>query len=219
MKHQSSHPVDIAGESGPAQESVPEPKSNAVVPESTATADEPAERQDSDPRRPASVGAEPRRWSRAIAFGLLPALALLLVTCAGFLKWHTVSKASVGTAASATVLAATEGTIALLSYRPDTVEADLESARTRLTGQFLDSYTSLTRDVVIPGAKHKEISAVATVPAAAAISATGSHASVLLFVNQLISVGKGAPTNTASSVRVSLDKVAGRWLISSFDPV
>jgi Mce-associated membrane protein len=32
-------------------------------------------------------------------------------------------------------------------------------------------------------------------------------------------VGSGAPTALASTVRVSLDKVNGRWLISQFDPV
>jgi Mce-associated membrane protein len=32
-------------------------------------------------------------------------------------------------------------------------------------------------------------------------------------------VGQDAPTNSASSVRVTLDKIDGRWLISGFDPV
>jgi Mce-associated membrane protein len=73
--------------------------------------------------------------------------------------------------------------------------------------------------VVIPGSQQKQISAVATVPAAASVRATESHAVVLLFVNQSVIIGQDAPTSTASSVRVSLDKVGGRWLISQFDPV
>ena len=117
------------------------------------------------------------------------------------------------------VQAAIDSTVALLSYRPDTVEKDLDAAKGRLTGTFLNAYTSLTHDVVIPGAKQKQISAVATVPAAASSSATPTHAVVLLFVDQTVTVGKDAPTNTASSVRVTLDKVDGRWLISQFDPV
>lgn len=60
---------------------------------------------------------------------------------------------------------------------------------------------------------------MATVPAAASVSATGEHAIVLLFVNQTIIVSQDPPTSTASSVRVTLDKVDGRWLISRFDPV
>ena len=73
--------------------------------------------------------------------------------------------------------------------------------------------------MVIPGAKEKQISAVATVPAAASVSADLNHAVVLVFVNQTVVVGTEAPTDTASSVRIGLDKVDGRWLISKFDPV
>ena len=59
---------------------------------------------------------------------------------------------------------------------------------------------------------------MATVPAMASASANSNHAVVLVFVNQTV-VGQDAPTDTASSVRVTLDKVGGRWLISKFDPV
>jgi Mce-associated membrane protein len=154
-----------------------------------------------------------------IAYGVLPGLALLLALAAGFLKWQDNSVRDAKVVREQSVRAATDGTIALLSYRPDTVQKDLEAAQGRLTGTFLDSYKSLTRDVVIPGAEQKQISAVATVPAAASTSATENHAVVLLFVDQTVIVGKDAPTNTASSVRVTLDKVDGRWLISQFDPV
>ncbi|MDT5136026.1 MAG: Mce-associated rane protein [Mycobacterium sp.] len=158
-------------------------------------------------------------WSRVIAYGLLPGLALLLACAAGFLKWQDSSARDAGVARAESVRAATDGTVALLSYRPETVQADLEAARGRLTGTFLQAYTSLTHDVVIPGAKQKQISAVATVPAATSTSATADHAVVLLFVDQTVIVGQDAPASTASSVRVTLDKIGGRWLISQFDPV
>ena len=115
--------------------------------------------------------------------------------------------------------AAREGTIALLSYTPDKVEEQLGAARDLLTGEFRESYTSLTNDVVIPGAREKQISAIATVPAAASVSLSSDEAVVLLFVNQTVTVGQDPPTDTASSVRVTLEKVDHRWLISQFDPV
>jgi Mce-associated membrane protein len=158
-------------------------------------------------------------WSRLIGYGLLPGLALSLASGAGFLKWQDVSARDATTARAESVRAATEGTIALLSYRPDTVQRDLEAAQSRLTGTFRSAYTQLTHEVVIPGAQQKQISATATVSAAASTAATAGHAVVLLFVNQAIIVGQDAPTNTASSVRVTLDKVEGRWLISQFDPI
>jgi Mce-associated membrane protein len=166
------------------------------------------------------VGAGRRiRWTRAITYGLLPGLALVLAPAAGYLKWQDATSHASQVAGAEAVRAATEGTIALLSYKPETVEKDLEAARTRMTGTFLNAYTSLTHDVVIPGAKQKQVSAVATVPAAAPLQATADHAVVLLCVNQAVVVGQDAPTTTASSVRVSLDKIGGRWLISQLDPV
>jgi len=149
----------------------------------------------------------------------LIAVALLLAPVTGYLKWQDVSARDSQVASAEAVRAAIDGTIALLSYKPETVEKDLDAARTRMTGTFLNAYTSLTHDVVIPGAKQKQVSAVATVPAAASVRATADHAVVLLCVNQAVVVGQDASTTTASSVRVSLDKIGGRWLISQFDPV
>lgn len=166
--------------------------------------------------------AEPKKGfsaTRLVAFVILPVLALLLGAAAGYLKWENSSRRDADRAAGAAVAAAKDSTVALLSYKPDTVEKDLGAARDRLTGTFLDAYTQLVNTVVIPGAKEKKISALATVPAAASVSAKPDHAVVLLFVDQTVVVGTDAPTATASSVRVTLDKVGDRWLISGFDPI
>lgn len=159
------------------------------------------------------------RWSRVLAFGVLPVLALLLAAATGFLKWQDAWIRGSGAAGIESVAAAKDSTAALLSYQADSVEKDLTAARERLTGGFKDSYTQLIHDVVIPGAKKQHISAVATVPAASSVSATPQHAVALLFVDQTVVVGNDAPTDTASTVRVTMDKIGNRWLISSFDPV
>jgi Mce-associated membrane protein len=169
-----------------------------------------------------SDSAKARRsisFARLFAFGVLPCLVLLLAAAGGYLKWYSASIRASQTSSVESVAAARDGTIAMLSYQPDTVDKDLGAARDRLTDTFKDSYTQLTRDVVIPGAKQRHISAVATVPAAASVSATASHAVALVFVNQTVVVGNDPPSATASSVRVTLDKVGERWLISGFDPV
>jgi Mce-associated membrane protein len=158
-------------------------------------------------------------WTRVLAYGVLPALALLAALGAGYLKWVDTTARDADTARIESVRVATDGTVAMLSYKPDTVERDLGGAQDRLTGQFKDSYYALIHDVVIPGAKQRQIAAIASVPATAWVSATTNHAVVLLFVNQTVTIGTDAPTSTASSVRVTLDKIGGRWLISDFTPV
>jgi Mce-associated membrane protein len=106
-----------------------------------------------------------------------------------------------------------------LSYQPDDVDQKLGAARQLLTGQFLDAYTSLINDLVIPSAKQQRIVSSAAVPAVATASASAKHVVALVFVNQTITIGNGAPTTSASSVRVTLDRVGDHWLISSFEPV
>ncbi|MCV7102357.1 hypothetical protein [Mycobacterium palustre] len=187
-----------------------------------AVAQHDSDAAEADPAPHAAPEATRRRpiaWSRALAYGVLPAIALLLALAAGYFKWAAGSAGEVDRARSESVRVAGEDTVVLLSYKADSVDKDLAAARERLTGDFKDAYTELTRQVVIPGAKEKHISASAKVNAAAPVSATTNHAVVMLFVDQTVTVGDGAPTDTQPVVRVTLDKVNGRWLVSRFDPV
>ncbi len=114
--------------------------------------------------------------------------------------------------------AAKDSTVALLSYKPDTVEQQLTAAQDRLTGEFRDQYTDADqrrRDSRRQGEADLGGRQCAW---AASVSANPGEAVVLLFVNQTVIVGNGVPTDTASSVRITLDKVGDRWLISQVRP-
>lgn len=167
------------------------------------------------------ISSERRRisWSRVLARAVLPAIALLLVLGAGYFRWMVGSADEQALARSESVRAASEDAVALLSYHAESADRELGAARDRLTGEFRDAYTKLTRDVVIPGARERHVTSVAKVTAASSVSATDNHAVALLFVNQTVTVGDGAPTDTQPVIKVTLDKVNGRWLVSHFDPV
>ena len=156
-------------------------------------------------------------WSRLLVYGLLPTLALLLAVAAGLLKWKDSSVRNTDLARSESVAAARDSTVALLTFRFDTVDRDVAAARQRLTGKFRDVYTQRTQEELIPNAKEQRVSARAVVPGAASESATHNHAVVLVFVNQTIKIGDSAPADAVSSVRVTLDKIGERWLVSDFD--
>jgi Mce-associated membrane protein len=185
------------------------------APESVAGVSDDDRGDDSEPtgqrRRP--------KLLRVFVYGILPGLALLLAAAAGYLKWVDSTLRDAELARTQSVQAAVDSTVAMLSYRPDTVTQNLAVALDRMTGSFRDSYASLTHDVVIPGATQRQITAVATVPAAAAVSATQTHAVVLLYVNQATSIGNDPPTDSASRVKVTLERVNDRWLISQFEPI
>jgi Mce-associated membrane protein len=206
--------IDEPGDTGDVEDI----RDTEQIVESEDTSADDAEPEDAEEVKPAARWRQ-IKWSRVLAFGVLPLLAVVIAAAAGYLKWQDAWFRGSGVAGIESLAAAKDSTAALLSYQPDTVDRDLGAARDRLTGTFKDSYTQLIHDVVIPGAKKQRISAVATVPAAASVSATPQHAVVLVFVDQMATVGNEAPTETASTVRVTLDKTGGRWLISLFDPV
>ncbi len=147
-------------------------------------------------------------------------LALVLALTAGFFKWQDNSVRDADKARAESVQVAKDSTVALLSYKPDTVEQQLGAARDLLTGEFQESYSSLTHDVVIPGAKQKQISAVATVPpAAASVSADPNHAVVLVFVNQTVVVGGRRAHRHGLQCPGDAGEARRPLLIAKFDPV
>ena len=212
--------------SGDDETTAAEPESTAIEADTTTEApDTTAETADTTPETaapdttPTSHATPGTDWTRVLAYGILPGLVLLLALAAAYLKFVDDSVRTDDAVRIETVKAATDSTIKLLSYTPDQVEQQLGDARNLITGPFLDAYTELINNVVIPGAKEKQIAATASVPQAAAVSADPDRAVVLVFVNQSVVVGTEAPANTASSVRVTMDKVDDQWLISGFDPV
>ncbi|ORA60489.1 hypothetical protein BST23_22715 [Mycolicibacterium elephantis] len=166
----------------------------------------------------ASIADRRGTFVRMLGFWLLPSIALLLALGAAYFKYQEGTASDEDRARVETVQVATEATVAMLSYTPETAAEKLKAARDRLTGPFRGSYTSLTEDVVIPGAQQQRISATARVSAAASVSVSKNRAIVMVFVDQTTTVGKDAPTETDSVVQVSLDKVESHWLISGFEP-
>lgn len=148
---------------------------------------------------------------------LVASLALL-----GGLYWFSYrpDRATDTGAAKSAISAASEGTIAVLSYSPDTLDRDFSSAKSHLTGNFLSYYDQFTQQIVAPAAKQKSVKTSAVVVRAAVAELHPDSAVVLLFVNQSTqSKDRPEPTFTSSSVSVILTKANGKWLISSFNPV
>lgn len=193
---------------------------HAAALDEAAEAEEPATATESDEEHPHSGRRLRRLFSTdTVVYVLLPAVVMLLALGVGYLDWRTGTVDSAQRAASESVTAATETTIALLSYQPDAVDTELRAAADRLTGAFRDEYLTLINDVVIPGSKDKHIAASITVPAAASISADDKRAQVLVFVNQSTTFADGAPSDSVSSVKITLEKEDGRWLVSQFEPI
>ena len=166
----------------------------------------------------------PRRNLRSVP--VIPVvLVLALLAAGGLFAWlyfsqYRPDQTTDGAAAQSAVDAARNGTVAMLSYKPDTLDQDFAAAKSHLTGDFLNYYDTFTKQVVRPAARDKAVTTTAQVVGAAATELHPKSAVVLVFVNQVTtSKERPDPSAAASSVLVSLAKVQGTWLINKFDPV
>lgn len=159
-----------------------------------------------------------RRWPAAV-------LAALLVASAGGAAavywWIYRPDQQTNAAAQQRVTdAARDGTVALLSYAPETLDKDLANAKSHLTGEFLKYYSDFTDKIVAPAAKQKGVKTEATVARAAVSEMQPERAVVLVFVNQVTtSKDRPDPALATSSVMVTMVKQDGGWKISEFNPV
>lgn len=196
-------------------ESVPdvEPTSGVEIDKVTAAADE--TQQDDEGKL--------ARWRRLKPGPVALVLALLL--SGGLAAWlyfeqFRPDQQTDDAATRAAVDAARDGTVALLSYKPDTLNRDFAAAKSHLTGGFLNYYDQFTKEVVTPAAKQKAVTTTAQVVGAAASEMHPDSVVVLVFVNQVTtSKERPDPAMASSSVLVSMSKVHGAWLITKFDPI
>ncbi len=170
-----------------------------------------------------SPATAPRR------LGPIPLIPLVLVlgllAAGGLAGWVYLSQYRPDTQTDAAVEqsavnAARDGTTALLSYKPDSLNQDFEAAKSHLSGDFRNYYDQFTKQVITPAARSKGVTTTAQVVGAAATELHQDSAVVLIFVNQVTtSKERPDPSMASSSVLVSLAKQHGDWLITKFDPV
>ncbi|WP_428365999.1 hypothetical protein [Mycolicibacterium sp.] len=173
---------------------------------------------------PGAVDHRPRRRSvRTLVTSAV--MVLTLLASAGLASWlylfqYRPDQQTDPAAAAVALDAATTGTVALLSYSPESLEQDFAAAKARLTGDFLSYYTQFTEKIVTPAAREKSVKTEASVARAAVSRIEPDTAEVLVFINQT-TTSKENPDGAfaASSVKVGLKKIDGTWLIESFDPV
>ncbi|MFF3574084.1 hypothetical protein [Nocardia jiangxiensis] len=156
---------------------------------------------------------------RLVGAAVVPILILALLVSLQLLVQHSADR-DLASARDTVAKAASDSAVVVLSYKPETVEQDLASAKTRLTGEFLDTYGQLADTVVGPTAKEKQVSMQATPVGAAVESVSEDKAAVIVYINQTTTVaGNPQPSQSQNALRVGLTKVQGRWLINRFDPL
>lgn len=173
-------------------------------------------------RRKRGIAGLKKRPSAKILLSLLSLLVVASLALLGgvFYFYYLPDRETDAAAAKNAISAASEGTVAILSYSPETLDHDFSNAKSHLTGDFLNYYNQFTSQIVAPAAKQRSVKTTAVVLRAALSEFRADSATVLLFVNQSTqSKDRPEPTYTSSSVVLNMTKSDGKWLISSFNPV
>src|ERR1700761_6472052 len=157
---------------------------------------------------------------------VVPVILIVLLLISGglatwlYFKQYRPDKQTDASVANAVINSASDGTVALLSYSPDTLDKDFATAKSHLSGDFLSYYNQFTEQIVAPAAKQKSLKTNARVLGAAVQELHPNSAIVLVLVDQsTTSKDNPDPSMASSSVLVSLIRVNDRWLITKFEPV
>jgi Mce-associated membrane protein len=196
-------------------------------PEAEAEAEETVEPLGDEAEEVSPELSEPRR--RGLPPGLrkilAPVLIVLLLISGGVATWlyfkqYRPDQQTDTSVARTVARAASDGTVALLSYSYDSLDKDFAAAKSHLTGDFLSYYDQFSQQTVAPMAKQKSMKTTAKVTGAAVSELHPDSAVVLVFVDQVTSTKDSPqPSVAVSSVLVRMSRVGGNWLITKFSPV
>lgn len=157
------------------------------------------------------------RW-RLVSLTLAVVAAIALAG-ASFIIQYRPNQQTNDSAVHAVIKAASDGTVALLSYSPETIDNDVLAGKSHLTGELLRYYSGFSQYFVTPAVRQQRIKASAAVLRAAVADMHPNSAVVLVFVHQTTTTkDKPDPVLSTNGVRVTLTKVHGSWLIAKFEP-
>jgi Mce-associated membrane protein len=151
------------------------------------------------------------RWRSARAVMVLATITLVLLGYSAIMHFAIGAQdRSLEQVRSGAAEEIGELTAMILSYSPDTVETDVETAKSRLLGA----------NEVVPRAKQDTIGAHWDVIGTSLVTAEADTATVLVLLHGTVTSGATPHTEElSSSVRVRAERTGQSWSISDLEPL
>jgi Mce-associated membrane protein len=155
----------------------------------------------------------------ALLWGALVVASVVLLAALLYFQYRPDQQTNDAAAQSA-IAAAKDGTVAVYTYSAKTIDSDIASAQSHLTGDFLSEYKQYIQSPAPTEAKMNAVQTAAAVNGAALRELHPGSAEVLLFISQTTRSAQNPATMQASrNILATLVKVDGKWLISAMKPV
>jgi Mce-associated membrane protein len=210
--------------------------SESVVPETTtepddsvtedATGDEDSDEDSYEEEADSPAPVERRRRGLApVVRKFAPVVLVFLALISGgvatwlYFERYRPDQQTDPAAAHAVAKAASDGTVAVLSYSFDSLDKDFANAKSHLAGDFLSYYSQFSQASLAPVAKQKSMKTTAHVTEAAVSELRPDSAVVLVFVDQSTTIKDSPQTSLAvNSVLVRMTRINDSWKITGFTP-
>jgi Mce-associated membrane protein len=146
---------------------------------------------------------------------VLALIVVLMAAVAGGLGIWQRYDANSASARTAAVAAAAVQAQTLFSYDYRHLDRDIAASRKVITGKLATDFVQTSTKVVAPQATANKAVVQATVSGSSVVSAAPEKVTVLLFVNQAVQNKNIKGTRLDQyRVRITMQKVSGKWLIS-----
>lgn len=163
---------------------------------------------------PAEAGARrrvtPKRWLAAVVL-------VVALTAASYGGWLLYQRHQRDVAAAQALAAAEKYAVALTSIDSHNIDKNVADILDGSTGEFNDKYAKSSgqhRQLVVNG----RVTARGKVVESAIKSATTNKVQVLLMVDQSVSnLATPEPQLDRSRIKMTMEKVGGRWLVSKVE--
>jgi Mce-associated membrane protein len=178
---------------------------------------------DPEPEREPELDSVAVAAERGRRVPVLAGVALAVVTVAMLVAnaviWHQVRQHSATERARQAALDTTrDAARVLFSYDYRTLSKDFSAGKSVATGKFRTEYSTTTSKVVAPLAVKQKVVVKAEVVTAGVVRATPTTVVTIVYVNQVTTSSlAAAPKIDLSRVRMTLEHIGGRWLVSNVD--
>lgn len=166
---------------------------------------------------PSATGLQARRrWSTRVRWLAVALVAVL--TCAGYEGWLLFQQHQTDVAAAQALAAAEKYVVTLTSVDSDALDKHVADVLDGSTGEFNNSYARTASGQHSRHVVNDKVKTHGKVVESAVKSATTSKVQVLLMVDQSVSsLATPEPQIDRSRIKMTMDKIDGRWLVSKVE--
>jgi Mce-associated membrane protein len=159
-----------------------------------------------------------RRPISPAAIAVALTVLLMAAVANGFVWYRVHENSATDNARRAGLETSRDAARVLFSYDYRTLSKDFSAGQAFTTGKFRSEYSTTTSKVVAPLAVKQKVVVKAEVVTAGVVRATPTTVVTIVYVNQVTTSSlAAAPKIDLSRVRMTLEHIGGRWLVSNVD--